>query len=88
MEEYKKPELARCPFCGGIADLRWDDDDHYLMWIECARCKARGPKTCSVDLYDEFRLDAVIEAINSWNMRDNGKREKMEGVAKQIADTL
>lgn len=69
MEEYQKPKLAQCPFCGGIADLRWDDDDHYLMWVECGRCGARGPRTCSADLYDEFRLNAVIEAVNLWNKR-------------------
>ena len=65
------PVLAKCPFCGGVADLRFDSDSEYRMWIECNTCHARGPKTCSADLYDEYKLKAVIEAVNKWNERAN-----------------
>lgn len=77
--DYEKPKLEYCPFCGGYPDLRFDEK-HYSYWIECDRCGARGPKSCSADFYEERRLEAVIEAVNNWNARNEPNRIKKLGL--------
>ena len=54
-----KPELKRCPFCGGAARLNgaWP---HYVY---CVRCNARTVNCCG---YGE---DGEAQAAALWNRR-------------------
>ena len=64
MNEPKKPPTAAplhgivllpCPFCGGDADLVWDDWGHYRVW--CSGCAAT------------ITHDTELHAVAAWNRR-------------------
>lgn len=80
MEEIK---IERCPHCGGVADLTWDDE---RIWVECLGCRAKGPSYSGCMSCVQTGADAVVMAVDDWNKRDDGKREQVDKTAKQIAD--
>ena len=52
-------QLDPCPFCGKdggelCSKLKY----HYVYWIECAGCVARGPNETTIG-----------EAVDAWNKR-------------------
>ncbi len=79
------PKLKRCPFCGNKGDIKFKDNE---VWIECEYCHARGPYHSST-LYDcGTMVEAFCEAIDEWNIRDNGAKDKIEEEAKRISDRI
>lgn len=85
MRTMDRPTLERCPHCGNKADIKWDDDD---VWVECKHCHARGPWHGESPLDSDSNLDAIFDAIEGWNLRDNGKREEIEKSKKEIAEEI
>lgn len=57
-----------CPFCGQEADLRGNGlgpGVPYVVWIECTKCQATGPRVYTEDDYEA----AVRKAVHRWNIR-------------------
>lgn len=63
----EKPKLKACPFCGNeFVELR--AEDKWEAYIECPRCRARGPLGCGAEIDEtDNLLDAVVDAVNGWN---------------------
>jgi len=83
------PELKDCPFCGGPADIKFKNEE---VWVECDKCHAHGPwhvKSC-VDCGST--IEAVCQAVNEWNKRDEGKKAeqkaKLDKKAQDIVDSM
>jgi hypothetical protein len=56
--DMKEPKA--CPFCGINAQYRVKENDGAKFWLQCAVCKAQGPKADLQDL-----------AVWEWNKRES-----------------
>ncbi|MCA1995931.1 MAG: Lar family restriction alleviation protein [Armatimonadetes bacterium] len=56
-QEAPEP-MQPCPFCGGDGFWFIREDEGLEGWVECARCKARGPKVVP-----------YLAAVRAWNQR-------------------
>ncbi len=59
--ENVEEELKDCPFCGGTAELIYDEEDHPFVYkVFCLKC------CCKTDSYS---YSEFIPAIRIWNSR-------------------
>lgn len=64
----------RCPFCGGMADVRanwWEKGRRYLIYVQCQRCNAQTKTFQEHDNPARYDWDtpAVDMATDAWNTR-------------------
>ena len=59
-------ELKPCPFCGGVAVTRYDDDGVWF-YIEC------GNENCLILVQGQWHTD-MNEAKKEWNRRADNDR--------------
>lgn len=63
MAEKMAEGLKPCPFCGGKAEVRVDDNGEF--YVSCTECFTLVGYCC--DTWGEYETEA--EAINTWNRR-------------------
>ena len=67
-------EIKRCPFCGGLADVRarwWGTGKTYIVFVQCQVCNAQTktfPEEDNPARYN-WETPAVELAIDTWNKR-------------------
>lgn len=60
--------LNPCPFCGGVAILRYTEGTNSRPFIQCKYGKAKMPKCPASRLY-LWDYTTVEEAVEAWNRR-------------------
>lgn len=60
--DMKEPKA--CPFCGINGQFRVQENDGSKFWLQCAVCKAQGPKADLQDL-----------AVWEWNKRKSPNKD-------------
>jgi hypothetical protein len=69
MNDGKNLSLLPCPFCGGSAMIKYDDEWYYGAWyVSCCRCGARSGVECE-EIDDESNDQARGRCADSWNAR-------------------
>lgn len=71
------PEIKKCPFCGGPAEIRKTFNErhqYYYTQVRCTLCYGSGPSARTS--YDPNMTDqedpALLRAIGRWNRRTEG----------------
>ena len=62
-------ELLPCPFCGSADTADGNDRNALTVFVECAKCEARGPAISTVSDDPRDAKARILAARDQWNMR-------------------
>lgn len=70
----ERMEIKRCPFCGGLADVKsrwWSTAKTYIVFVQCQVCSAQTKAFTSEDnpVQHDWETPEVELAIDTWNKR-------------------
>jgi len=78
-DEYTRPDILPCPFCGCEEINVVDGEDKTASWVACVNCDA---------MVTGEQYNDVEDAVKAWNRRvpDVRRLERIEKAADELAD--